>query len=107
MKKRMAQVETADSLVKSYMGWFCKDVQAGCLNDIVPECASAAKEIPPLVPPPSTSAFVPASKHLMMLKIDLNIPSVIEPVHVFFFWGGVATSTAKQCNLINRHLVLV
>ena len=75
MKKRMAQVDTADQLVKTYMNWFCKDIRAGCLNDIVSECTSAAKMIPPLVPPPSTSAFTPLGKHLVILKIDLNIPN--------------------------------
>ena len=28
MKKRLAQVDTADSLVKAYLKWFCKDVRA-------------------------------------------------------------------------------
>ena len=72
----MQQVDVADALCKSYMNWFCKDVKAQTLNDIVPECASAAKAAPPLVPPPSTNAFTPVGKHLVMLKIDLNIPNV-------------------------------
>ena len=88
MKKRLAQVDTADSLVKAYLKWFCKDVRAATLNDIVPECASAAKDVPPLVPPPSTSAFVAVGKHVVMLKIDLNVPNVNRHIIICLFVFG-------------------
>jgi hypothetical protein len=88
MKKRLAQVDTADSLVKAYLKWFCKDVRAATLNDIVPESASAANDVPPLVPPPSTSAFVAVGKHVVMLKIDLNVPNVNRHIIICLFVFG-------------------
>ena len=75
-QKRISQVNMATSLVDAYNGWFNASVQCNSLSDIVADIAKLSAPVPPLVPPPSTSAFPPAGKRLAILKIDLNCPNV-------------------------------